>query len=280
MSVETFDAGWLGLREPIDHRCRSPFVATVLHKWWSENGSSRVLDLGTGTGSNLRYLAPLLSGPQQWTLLDHDPDLLSRIRAPSPEVSVTPVRGELADEGLDAIRRADLVTGSALLDLVSADWVSSLVERCVTAECAVLFSLTYDGTIQWSVSHGSEEESPDPEDELVRTAVNAHQRGDKGLGPALGPTAASFAKGSLQEGGYRTWLRPSPWQLGPSEAKLAQALVAGWVEAAIQQVPEEAERLHAWAGRRFSTIANGEFALTVGHQDLLALPHGETPDST
>ena len=33
----------------------------------------RVVDLGCGTGSNLRATAPLLGAEQHWTLVDYDP---------------------------------------------------------------------------------------------------------------------------------------------------------------------------------------------------------------
>jgi len=278
MIQETFDAGWLALREPVDHRSRAEALALLLAEWWKAQSCTSVLDLGSGTGSNLRYLASMLSVPQEWTLLDHDPVLLARIVAPAESVSVTPIRGDLAAEGLAEIHHADLVTASALLDLASADWLSSLVEACSTSGCAALFSLTYDGTIEWTVSEGDRTRAGDPDDEVVRDAVNAHQHRDKGLRPALGPAAGPFAEDSFRRRGYRTWLRQSPWRLGPDDAELAQALVAGWVAAAIKERPDQAPRIRAWAQRREAAVAEGDFGLTVGHVDLLALPDSQMPE--
>ena len=262
---EKFDAAWLELREGIDHRSRAAGALSLLRSWCPVRGATAVLDLGCGTGSNLRYLAPHLSGPQHWTLLDHDADLLARIRAPHPDVTIRPVRGDLAMEGLAEVRRAHLVTASALLDLVSDAWLRALVDACATAGCAGLFALTYDGIIEWS---GDEE----PLDAVLRDAVNDHQRRDKGLGSALGPTAAVRAEELFRERGYRTWLLPSPWRLGPTDAGLARALVAGWAAAAAEQRPDEADALRGWAERRDAVVARGDFDLVVGHLDLLALP--------
>jgi SAM-dependent methyltransferase len=264
VSAETFDADWLALREPVDHRSRPDALLPLLNDWWSARGASDVLDLGSGTGSNLRYLAPKLTGNQSWRLLDHDEDLLARIEAPSAPVSVTPLRGDLAVEGLLEIRTADLVTASALLDLASERWISELVEACSAAGCAALFSLSYDGTIEWSDTHG--------DDELVRSAVNAHQHGDKGLGSALGPDAAAFAANAYQDVGYRTWVRSSPWRLGPVYIELALALIEGWKGAAEEQRPERVDEIGAWAHRRTGSIMDRAVSLTVGHLDLLALP--------
>ena len=58
---ETFTADWLALREPVDHRSRADDLLNVLGTWWETAGGSRIADLGSGTGSNLRYLAPRLS---------------------------------------------------------------------------------------------------------------------------------------------------------------------------------------------------------------------------
>ena len=276
---EKFDPAWLALREPVDHRSRSTAVMSLLEPAWRAGGWARVVDLGSGTGSNLRYLAPRLAGIRHWALVDHDADLLARVTAPSG-VEATRVVGDLATAGVDAVRKSDvdLATGSALLDLVSGDWLRGLAEACRDARCAALFALTYDGTIQWTAAAGRRP-ADDPDDALVRRAVNSHQRRDKGLGPALGPMAGLMAETLFREAGYRVWLLQSPWRLGPDDAELARALVEGWEAAAVEQLGEaspggaaDVDRVRSWAQRRRATIETGCFGLTVGHLDLLALP--------
>ena len=115
--------------------------------------------------------------------------------------------------------------------------------------------------------------------------MNAHQRRDQHPEPALGPDAAAAAAELLAAEGYRTLLRPSPWRLGPADAALLRELVAGWERAALEIAadPAQTRRVRAWAARRRRTIAGGRFRVTVGHQDLLALPpaaRGETPRRT
>ena len=99
-----------------------------------------------------------------------------------------PVRvvGDLAREGIDAIADADLVTASALLDLVSRAWLTDAVRACAARGAAVLFALSYDGSVRWA--------DEDPDDVLVREALNEHQRREKGLGHALGPDASEVAE--------------------------------------------------------------------------------------
>jgi SAM-dependent methyltransferase len=263
--IEAFPAAWLELREPADHRARATEALDPLLRWWSGHGASSVLDLGCGTGSNLRYLASKLTGPQRWTMVDHDADLLGRVVSPAPGVSVRVLQGDLSDAGLADVGDADLVTASALLDLVSESWLDGLVDACAQRECAALFALTYDGTVEWPAS-------ADPWDVVVRDAVNDHQRRDKGLGPALGPAAARAAAARFQERGFRTELFASPWKLSSRDALLARALIDGWERAAAELRPEDASALREWAGRRGRSTAHADFALVVGHLDLLALP--------
>lgn len=262
MSAEPFPAGWLRLREPVDARSRDRGLVRRLRAWWPAAGG-RVVDLGAGTGSNARWLAPRL-GPADWRLVDNDPRLLAIARRRGHD-------GRLADL-TDALRgqlfyRADLVTASALIDLVSAAWVDGLIERCRTSGAAVYIALTYDGTIRWDPS--------DPADDRVRDLVNRHQRTDKGFGPALGPAAAMAAAERLRAAGYRVWTAPSPWRLGPGATVLQHALTHGWAGAARALAPEQAAEIDAWADRRMALITDRHSRLTVGHVDLLALPRSK-----
>lgn len=273
--MEIFDAEWLALREPADRRARDGKLPERLCAAWRRRGWSRVVDLGSGTGANLRYLAPRLPPGQRWTLVDHDPrhvDRLRRLDVPPEVDAVVAASRDLAAEGLAAVEGADLVTASALLDLVSEPWLSALVRRCAEAGCGAYFALTYDGEVQWMTeSAAGWRVDHDPEDDLVREAVNRHQRGDKGFGPALGPAAAPLAARLLREAGYRTWLATSGWRLEAADRRLTDRLVEGWAAAA-ERRPDAADRVAAWRGRRGAAIARGSFRVTVGHRDLLALP--------
>ena len=274
--METFDAEWLALREPADRRARDRTLSERLCAAWRQRGWSRVVDLGSGTGANLRYLAPRLPAGQRWTLVDHDPrhvDRLQRLEAPPGVDALAAVSRDLAADGLAVVDDADLVTASALLDLVSESWLAELVNRCVDAACGAYFALTCDGRIQWMTeSAAGWRVDDDPDDGFVWSVFNRHQRIDKGFGPALGPTAAVSAARLFHEAGYRTWLASSAWRLEAGDHRLADQLVEGWAEAVGDLRPEHAARVEAWALRRWDALSRGSFRVTVGHRDLLALP--------
>lgn len=262
----TFEADWLALREAADHRSRSAELLAPLLREWRTRGWRRIVDLGTGTGSNVRYLAPRLPQPQDWVLVDHDPTLLEGASVPKDAGTPTYVIGDLAKEGLEAVGDTDLCVAAALLDLVSEEWLDRVIERCARGARGALFSTTYDGTFAWEggASH--------PDDDLVVDLLNRHQARDKGLGAALGPRAAFVARTLFERVGYRTWLVPSPWRLGPADRVLAERLLDGWVAAATEQSPRAADRIARWESEKRGHLDGGTYALTVGHLDLLALP--------
>ena len=260
--MTSFTAEWLSLREPADAAARSDALAAGF-----AGTRSRIVDLASGTGANIRYLAPrarrrIRTGSPS---ID-DPRLLAAL-APPAGARVSTLRLDLA-RALDDLPLAgcDLVTASALLDLVSASWLHRLAARCAEARVGVLFALTYDGRIEWSPAEEG--------DELVRTLVNRHQLGDKGFGPALGPGAAAAASAAFTAVGYEVREESSDWNLGPESFALQTALIDGWTSAAAETAPAEANVLRDWAKRRRAHVAAGHSRLRVGHLDISGTPVG------
>ena len=73
-------ADWLALREPADAAARSAELADRL----TLRPPLLVHDLGSGTGSMARWLAPRLPTPQHWVLHDRDAALLKLAVADPP----------------------------------------------------------------------------------------------------------------------------------------------------------------------------------------------------
>ncbi len=283
-----FSAEWLSLREPLDARSRSAALVAKLRSD-APAGSRRIVDLATGTGANLRYMAPRLGGRQDWLLVDNDGLLLDhveerlRIWAPQNGLSLRRegdtlhLRGpdlvcRVCRQQLDLARDARclelesrwLVTASALLDLVAQHWLDALLARCRRAGTRLLFALTFDGTASFSPTLA--------DDALVNTLFNRHQGRDKGFGPALGPNAAMDAPDMLRRCGYQLTETHTPWRIGQAGVSLQQALVEGWAQAALEVAPNQANRIEGWRRRRHSYIAARASCAHVGHRDLLAWP--------
>lgn len=276
---ETFAADWLSLREPADHAARSDTLAERLQHQLRQRPSLRIVDLGAGHGSNLRWLAPRLQARQRWLLVDHDRMLLEIARDRSAEdppaagLEIEICQTDLADSDLNLLADCDLVTASALFDLVSGDWLLKLARSCQTHRCAALLALSVSG--EWGLFDTDQRSLADDDDLFARDQFNRHQRRDKGLGAALGPAAAEALPRVFAACGFEVETRPSDWALAAGDAltrRLGPALLQGWRDAAIEQAPEAATRICRWHARRHSELVGGSLGLRVGHVDLLALP--------
>lgn len=279
-----FDAAWLALRAAADAEARAAPLTGLAAAWLRRRRRTarplQLVDLGSGAGANARFLAPRLPGPQHWRLLDHDPTLLASARGACAGLrdgdgGVACVLTEVAAlRSLEpaGLAGAELVCASAVLDLVGAHWLDALVTACVHAHCAALLTLSVDGN--WSFLAGGETWA-DRDDALVRAAFNAHQRADKGLGPALGPDAPAQLAERFARHGHGVALAPSPWRLdltAPGDAALAAALIDGWRDAASAHAPAARARIDAWHQRRRATLGRPGARLLVGHLDLFACP--------
>ena len=169
--------------------------------------------------------------------------------------------GDLSDVASVELPDGGLVTAAALLDLVSHDWLDTLARRCRAAHAAVAFALTYDGR--------TTAEPSEPEDTLVLSLFNRHQRLDKGFGPALGPGAAGAVEAAFQAHGYEVRAAPSDWVIGPQEHAMQLALLDGWLGAALEIAPESRSALTSWDDRRRAHVLAGRSTLRVGHVDLV-----------
>lgn len=277
-----FSTEWLSLREPADRSARDPALLDALAGHLPDR-EVRVADLGCGTGSNLRALAPHLGPAQDWRLVDHDPDLLAAARARLPawagaadteggtgggrlvlraggkRIRVSFHEADLARDPAAALGAApDLVTAAALFDLASEAWIGRFAALVADRRALFYTALTYDGRERWDPPH--------PADGAMLRAFHAHQSRDKGFGPAAGPRAAAALRAAFEAAGYRVAAGDSSWRL-TAEGTLVRELASG-AAAAVREtglVPEAA--VEDWLRARRAGAS-----CTIGHTDLLAVP--------
>ncbi len=264
-----FSAEWLALREPYDGKARSAAVREAALAAVAGLDPVAIVDLACGTGSTLRALAPLLPARQTWRLVDNDLSLLARAAD-----SARPARAQATATSIDLARdleaaldgAVDLVTTAALLDLVSEAWLERLAVECAARRLPLYAALSYDGRIAFAPQ--------DPLDAAIVAAVNAHQRGDKGFGPALGPQAAATAIARFEALGYAVRHDAADWVLGPDDRAMQTELIAGWAGAAREFGAPLFEEIAAWLTRRRAHLAAGRSSIRVGHVDFFARPMG------
>jgi len=274
-----FSPDWLALREAADHRSRNRELASALAARLQQREHVSVVDLGCGTGSNLRATSELLPDRQSWTLVDHDPALLAAAKdtlarwadgvEDTGEVltitkshKVVTVRFRQADlaADLDAAlgSPADLVTASALFDLVSAEYIRRFVGAIVSRRAAFYTVLTYNGIQRWTPHR--------PADNAMTAAFHRHQMTDKGFGTAAGPMAPSHLADEFRNAGYAVQEGDSPWRLtAPRDAGLIKELADGFAGAVRETGKVDAKTIDAW----MKVVRTGA---ETGHTDTLALP--------
>jgi len=275
-----FSPEWLALREPVDHRSRNAALAELVRSHFAARDAVRVVDLGCGTGSNLRGAFHLLTDEQVWTLVDYDPRLLSAARR---AIADWADKRERTDDGL-IVRKggkvlrisfrqadlntdldgalgaeADLVTASAFFDLCSAAFIKRFAAAVAQRKAVFFTVLTYNGEQKWSPQH--------PADQNMLAAFCAHQLSDKGFGPSAGPDAPKALRDAFAAMGYSVREGDSPWTMGAAELKLIADLASGFAGAVTETASVDATGIASWS-------AVVRTAAVVGHTDTLAFPPG------
>jgi hypothetical protein len=261
---------WLALREQEDARARSRELALAA-AGKLRPGPIVIHDLGSGTGSMMRWLAPLLPGPQTWVLHDWNSNLVERAtngvvpldRERQP-LSVRARCGELAHLDPDDLDGASLVTASALLDVLTSEEVRAVIQACVAVGCPVLLSLSVTGEVRL--------DPRDPRDDVFEASFNAHQQRLVGGRRLVGPSGVALAQRLFLEAGWN--IRPAAtfWRLGDHDPRLLGQWFDGWVDAALEQRADLQVEGAGYRALRSTQLRRSALSALVVHTDLLAWP--------
>jgi SAM-dependent methyltransferase len=274
----SFSPEWLMLREPADHRARDARLGLLLADRLQKRARIEVVDLGCGTGSNLRATYALLGREQHWTLVDHDTALLAAARR---HLTAWADRTEPHDDRLELIKSGktllvsfrcaelvgdleaalgkspDLVTASALFDLCSAAFIERFAKSVAALQAVFYTVLSYNGAQKWTPAHAA--------DSAMTCAFHTHQQTDKGFGPASGPRCPAVLRSAFLAAGYAVEEADSPWLLGRSDQALIDALAPGFADAVAETGLVDAATVADWRGL-------ARHGAEVGHTDTLAWP--------
>ncbi|HEY4992798.1 MAG TPA: class I SAM-dependent methyltransferase, partial [Nakamurella sp.] len=163
---------WLALREPADAAARAADLIERVRPRLPTGTRAVIHDLGCGTGSMARWLAPRLTGAQHWIMYDRDADLLGRAARDGPgeaadgaAVTVEAKHSDITRLHPGDVADATLITASALLDLLTEDELAGLVTVCAGAGCPMLLTLSVVGRVDVTPA--------DPLDRPVAAAFDA-----------------------------------------------------------------------------------------------------------
>ncbi len=254
---------WLTVREIADSRFRSKELATAFAEVICPD--DLVVDLGCGTGANIRYLDHYLSRMQNWLAIDNDSDLLDQASARRPRDRVT---FKVLDVAIDLQRvpfgPGVAITASAFLDITSRDWLVQLAHYC--RDTPLLIAMSAASQPVWHPT--------DEFDEPIRSRLETHQRANHGFGPSMGTDAVQFLAEQLRKQGCHVKLRQSNWKLDSSDDALISLMISG-VTRRVQSVPNAIDA-QGWQRIRQDQLLSGELRLVVQHLDLLSFPRKTT----
>jgi SAM-dependent methyltransferase len=296
---ERFDADWLALREPFDLAARSLHLARRLAERLPAR--PRLMDLGAGTGSMFRYLAPIIGRGQDWTLVDADAALLDDsfgrtaawarrqhfaatsdgdallVSTPRGLWRMRTLQNDLQWGGWRPLAlppsrkgrgRAPTApaaptapTGPAGVDAVVC---SALLDLVSARYLERLFDQLAAPFLACLTVDGRDVWLPHhASDARVRAAFRRDQQRDKGFGPALGVAAPAFALRTLAARGFVTASAPSDWRVPRMALRMQRALIEG-----------RGMGDATWQEARLRQAMRGRLAITIGHRDILAFPPG------
>lgn len=254
-----------------------------------------VIDLGAGTGNSIRFFDRHLAQrlperPLHWVLVDADESALeiaagrfgATVRTVAAPISSLPaIAAEVLDEVATKVGTASLtevgtvkprgerrtaaaaspdscdllITGSALLDVLTRKDLATIVETLHRFSGAGLFLLSISGQWRLSPSH--------PDDGTFDEAFGRHQRRES----RLGTHAATVLETMARSTGARVETSASPWQLeAPGDAEFLTRLLTERVDAAIEEEPRLRARGRAWLEDRW---AQSGLRVVIDHTDVL-----------
>ena len=261
------DARWLALRVQADNTARTVTAGTLLPRlvqYLAATGVGdsgvEVIDLGSGTGANQRWLSPRLPFRQQWLLIDQD-QALQHHQPVAPRTRLLSADVGILRSVLDRPGSVQLVTCSSLLDLLTIDQLNAIGSALAVARQPALFSLTVTGSMQLSLPH--------PLDARLFRAFNDHQR----RGGRAGPDAIKILTRALQAAGCMMWTTETPWLLDRhSDGEFIARFLTDRVAAAVAQEPNLNSTGADWLALRLAQLAEHTLEISVGHRDMLVLP--------
>lgn len=227
----------------------------------------RICDIGAGTGNSALWFDTAFGErgitERTWLLIDDDPDALTHAAArigAAPDRRAETRRAPIAElpRILDVGRPVDLITGSAVLDVLRPADAAALIDTLAATGAPGLFLLTITGDWHLNPVH--------PADRQIAGAFAAHQQREGRLGAA----AAHHLQAAAEAAGMRVLSTASPWQLSAREDHVfLTRFLTDRVTAATEQDPGSAALFSAWLDDR---LADETLTVTVDHRDLLILP--------
>ena len=262
--MHKFNNSWLFQREKIDNLSKSKILIKRINKTIKKLNDIRIIDLGTGTGSNFRYLSKKINfNNQKWTLMDISKSSLEEAKK---NISINKKIKKISIINNDIIKNIhdtnfnnfDLVSGSAFLDIMPRQWFKSFHYKNINTKI-IYFSINYDGYFKFFPKHKL--------DKRVLDLFNFDQKSNKLNNlKAVGPDCSKIIQKYFHKT-HKTFLRNSNWNKITN--KKFQLMFLDFCSDVIHKHGKN--DFSEWFEFRKQKIALNKSKLTVHNKDFLAV---------
>ncbi len=207
--MHEFQNKWLNLRETVDRNSRNKRILYLINKFFKNKKNIRIVDLGSGAGSNYRFLKSRLLNNQYWSFVDishQSTNYFKKNIKLSSKIKKTNFKIVDVINNLEKINFNDynLVTGSAFLDILPKTWFKNFYKLNVDTEI-VYFALNYNGNFKFFPKH--------KDDKKILNIFNKDQKSDKGIGEvAVGPDCTELINKAFKRT-HKRYVLDSTWDV-------------------------------------------------------------------
>lgn len=283
-----FDPKWLQERYRFDAAARNKELEWEAIHQFAFLEHLQIVDLGSGTGANVRYYLEQFPQNQTWYCVEEDGMLrevfwqnmleLAHADGYQPEqegdslkmtksghwVEIHFVQGNLMElDKLVDLLRTDLILANAVFDLFSADQFAELIHVISHHSLSMLFSLNYEG-----MAFFPQEEK----DDFFIRQYNAHMQRPQDFGHGMGPDASQVMKEALNKKLGHVKRGQSIWEIAQEDTEMLRFLLGFFEDALVDWWENEAEKtaFNNWLEDKKAMLESGKLSAHVYHQDILA----------
>ena len=289
MEQDKFSLSWIKAREKYDLKHRSNLLKEQYKK--DKSFFNKIIDLGSGNGSFLRYCHSKKMVFEEMLLIDYDSKLLRDFYASTYNylngtnyniLKESPTKYQLKKtdtiktkniqlintdilKSLDIINNYNLISLSAMSDILPILFIKKLLNK-VGKNKIIYFSICFDGSIKWDSSHKY--------DKYVLTMFNKHQEMNKISGYVVGSKSIKLIKEYSAKKKYSFQIKDSSWELKSynENTKYFQKMYLNTIYKPLKKDDiTDKDMLSEWRKVKLKDIVSGKSKITVGHKDILIL---------
>ena len=289
MNFNKFQLTWINAREKYDFLARS----NLLCEYYKNNkeGFAKIIDLGCGTGSFLRWCYYHKISFDEMLLVDHDKKLLSNFPIitkkflkqysykflKNTETSFKILKKDVSKKSniklkkqdvsmaLSIINKYNLISFSAITDILPKTFINNLFSS-IESKKAIYFSICFNGKIKWNIIN--------EHDKYIVSQFNKHQASFKNDVYAMGSKSIKFIKNISKLKNFNSLYKDSSWVIS-SEKDHDQIFQKQYLKTNYNALKKDKETnndiLSHWYKFRIKNIDLHKSNLVVGHEDILVL---------